>query len=82
MMRDKCKKCGMKMNSYNDKGKSIADCLCKNCWDVWRIFHKKYGHEIEKKYSHGKNGHHVSWSVFIGELPNLWMSDREKVEFT
>ena len=82
MMRDTCKKCGKKITSYDEESGKIIDCLCGKCWKKWRTFHSKYGHEINKKYSSGRNGHHSSWSVYLGELPNLWTSDRERVEFT
>lgn len=83
MIEDKCLKCGRKIPEFCVENICIANCLCKNCLKLWHKFYHEYGNEIEKIYSHGKNNHHVSWSVFIGELPNLWKAKvKEKVEFT
>jgi len=81
-MKDKCLKCGRKIPEFCVEEINIVRVLCKNCHYLWHKFNHEYGNEIMKKYSHGKNSHHASWSVFIGELPNLWESDKEKVQFT
>jgi hypothetical protein len=83
MLKDKCLKCGTKIPEFSVDNHAINVALCKNCHNLWHKFHNEYVTEIEKKYSHGKNNHHASWSVFIGELPNLWGNkDKEKVQFT
>jgi hypothetical protein len=82
-MSDKCKKCGTTITVYNDKiSNSIRNCLCTNCWLEWQVFHDEHSDEIHKTYSCGRNGHRATWSVFLGELPNKWKFDRERVEFT
>jgi len=83
-LRTDCLKCGALIPEYDEESMAIDISLCKNCSVVWHKFHHKYGNDIEREYSHGKNGHHASWSVFLGELPNLWNKsiDREKVQFT
>jgi hypothetical protein len=86
-LRTDCLKCGALIPEYNEEDDHISVSLCVDCLAVWREFHHKYGIDIEKKYERGKNGHHASWSVFLGELPNLWdksinIPRKEVVQFT
>lgn len=83
-----CLKCGVSILEYDLDGHVISESLCSNCLNVWIKFHREYGQEISKEHRHGVNGHHAGWSVFLGELPNLWdkhverIKKKERVQFT
>jgi hypothetical protein len=86
-IRTACLKCGACVLEYNQDDDRINVSLCKDCLAMWHKFHHKYGGAIEIEYTHGKNGHHASWAVFLGELPNLWDKSinrpkKERVQFT
>jgi hypothetical protein len=87
MLKTDCLKCGAWVPEYNRDDDMIDVSLCKDCLAMWHKFHHKYGRDIERKYTQGINGHHASWAVFLGELPNFWDKSidkpkKERVQFT